>query len=317
MYNEERKKRFIESYTKSEVYIHQCEVFFEKTQVLERKHNIDLCEFDVEQMQEALDYTSGRQINSQTARMTIIKAYSRWCISQGFPNAKESILEVKEVGLYKIKQQMVSSPTHLQLFLDSVYDKESEETTDNVCRCYYWLAFCGLKIEDAIQITKDNIDFENMLIRIRDEEYPLYREALPSIKNCINLSSFKYNHPRYETPLRQPRASSNQLLRMVGTEAGFQNLRNKTSRSTRKALKEGRTQIELSYSRARLSGFFYRIYELEKVGIAPSFTQLAASLMEGKDYKLEKARHTTEGTIRIITNKYKRDYERWKQAFNS
>jgi len=317
MYNEEIKRRFIESYTKSDANRAQCERAFEKTQELEEKYGIDLCEFDVKQMQEAFDLISGRQTNSQLGRFTILKAYSKWCINQGIPNAKESISEISSVSLEKVKRQMVSSPTHLQFFLDSVYEKEDRNTTDNVSRCFYWLAFSGVKIEDAIELTASNIDFTNMLIKVRDEEYPIYREAVPSLRNCINLTAFEYNHPRYSTTLKQVRSSSDQLLRLIGTDATLQGIRDKTSRTTRKAIKEGKTNIELSYSRVRLSGFFYRIYELERIGIKPRFTQLAVALMEGKEYSLEKSRHTVEGTIRIINNRYKKDYERWKQAFYS
>ena len=54
-----------------------------------------------------------------------------------------------------------------------------------------------------------------------------------------------------------------------------------------KAVEEGKTDMQLSFYRVRMSGLFYRIYEMERAGIAPNFSDAALRVMDGKTYSLK------------------------------
>ncbi len=40
-----------------------------------------------------------------------------------------------------------------------------------------------------------NIDWKNMVVRYKDGEYPLYREAIRAFDKCATLSRFRYKSP--------------------------------------------------------------------------------------------------------------------------
>ena len=64
-----------------------------------------------------------------------------------------------------------------------------------------------------------------------------------------------------------------------------------------------------------MSGLFYRVYEMERAGISPNFSEAALRVMDGKTYSL-KGREKLEHKQNRIEKDYMEDYERWKLAFS-
>lgn len=205
MYNAELKSRFVKDYTKSINTANVATTVFEAFEPYETSWNADLCTRDREELQPAIDEILALRSRSQWMSLTILKEYVKWCIAMKVPDACDGMLNIEAAGLAKVRRQMVSSPLHLQRILDEVFDKESEETIDVTYRCYYWMAFGGIKEDDTLLVRASDIDFANMEIVYQDTHVPLYREALPAFHKAAELNSFCYKNPNYSRTITRDR----------------------------------------------------------------------------------------------------------------
>ena len=210
---------------------------------------------------------------------------------------------------------MVSGPLHLQKYLDSIFDPEEEETIDNLYRCYFWMAFGGIDEEDTILIKTEDVDLENMEIRYKSVSVPIYRDALPAFRNAITLNSFLYKHPKYSKLIRRERIPGDTIMRGIKATTKTFTMRTTLSKRNIKAIEEGKTDLQLSFYRVRMSGLFYRTYEIERAGGTVDFSDAALRLMDGKTYSLS-GREKIEHKQRRIERDYFEDYQRWKLAFS-
>ena len=95
-------------------------------------------------------------------------------------------------------------------------------------------------------------------------------------------------------------------------------IRSILSRRSAEAIKEGRTELHLSFYRVWMSGLFYRTYENERAGIRPSFSEAAVDFMSGKEYAINgvNKRIKISHKQNRIERDYMEDYQRWKLAFS-
>ena len=300
MYNEEMKSRFIREYTGSLNTANVATTIFNAMEEYEKSWNADLCTRSSEELQPVITEITGLRSRSKWMALTILKEYVKWCITMKVPGACDGMLQIKTVGLDKVKHQMVSSPLHLQKFLDDVFDPESEETLDNIYRCYFWMAYGGIDEEDTILIQNEQVDFGQMVIYYKTTNIPIYREALPALRNAVSLNSFLYKHPNYSKPVRRDRVPGNTLMRGIRATTKTFTMRTTLSKRNIKAIEDGLTDLQLSFYRVRMSGLFYRVYEMERAGIPTSFSEAALRVMDGN--KIERS--------------YLEDYQRWKLAFS-
>ena len=251
-------------------------------------------------------------------RIIIFQKYVKWCLACRVHGACDGMLQVECAGLDKVKSQMVSNPTMLQAYLDVVCDPESEKTTDNIYRCFYWMAYSGMDEHDILNVKCSDVDFDNMVIRYGGEEYDIYREAIPALRNAATLTEFVYKHPNYppDKKVIRNRALGDTLIRGIRSTTSLAALRVELSRRSKKFIEDGLTDKQLSYYRVYLSGLFYNMKKREEAGIPVDFTGVASRFMEGKTYKLDAGRNTPEAKKRAVVNDYLQDYERWKAAFN-
>ena len=312
MYNEEMKSRFIREYTGSLNTANVATTIFNAMEEYEKSWNADLCTRSSEELQPVITEITGLRSRSKWMALTILKEYVKWCITMKVPGACDGMLQIKTVGLDKVKHQMVSSPLHLQKFLDDVFDPESEETLDNIYRCYFWMAYGGIDEEDTILIQNEQVDFGQMVIYYKTTNIPIYREALPALRNAVSLNSFLYKHPNYSKPVRRDRVPGNTLMRGIRATTKTFTMRTTLSKRNIKAIEDGLTDLQLSFYRVRMSGLFY---EMERAGIPTSFSEAALRVMDGKTYTLH-GREKLEHRQNKIERSYLEDYQRWKLAFS-
>lgn len=314
MYNEEFKTRFVRGYTSSVSTAKVCETVFNACEPFELKWEADLCTKSAEELQPMIDSIVGFRARSKWMRLIILKDYVKWCMGvANVQDACDGMLQINSVGLEKLKQQTIASPLHLQKYLNDICDPESMQTTDNIYRCYYWLAYGGVDEEDILNVKCSDVDFENMVVHYKDTEIPIYREAIPAFKNCVELTRFVYNHPNYTKTVWKDRAEGDTVVRGLRSLLSLKSMRVEISRRAKD--KEKETGIRLSYYRVWISGVFYRVFERELVGEKPNFNGIAAGRMEGKTYKLDSGRNTPEAKKRQLARDYMEDYQRWKLAF--
>ena len=318
MYNEELKTRYIVDSTKSIKTANNIKAVFNATTKYEKELGSDICTMSAQELQPIIDNILGIRSNSKYAQIAILKEYFKWCRLNNYPGAGDGIANITIVGLGKVRKQMVSNPRHLQEYLDALYEKETEETLDNVYRCYLWMAYMGIKEDDALEIKSSDVDLSNMIINHNETEFLIYREALPAFRNAVELKTFNYIHPGYKAKvIKRDRVDGDTILRGVKTGVSKQTIRVVVSNKHLTAEKNGRkgTNQNLSYSRIQLSGLFYSMAELERAGLPISFSSIAVSDTDGKAYSFGERESIKQRQNRKERN-YQRDYEQWKLAFS-
>lgn len=325
MYNAELKEKFISEYTDKESVRRVCVTTFNAIEEHESDWGADLCTRSSEELEPVVGAMLGLRSKSMELRMTIFREYVKWCIKNHVPNVCDGMLHVEIDGVEKMRHQTVKNPRHLQAYLDSICDKENCETTDNTLRCYFWLAYAGMKEEDIIKVTADDVDLSYMVIRFGGYEYPIYREALPCIKNCMVLTRFVFEHPNYDAnkTVYRDRAKGRTLMRGIRAVPSVVSIRAMISRRSRECTTPDdngnvKTDMHLSYYRAWISGLFYRVYEGELAGVTDTkeaFLTVVKDMKKDKVYKLESSRNTQASKHRKLAAEYQRDYERWKMTF--
>lgn len=315
MYNEELKARFIRSYTKSLSTAQHAIVVFNAFEKSERQWGADLCTRPASDLQPIVDSVVGMRYQSRWMAISILKEYCRWCIASQIPGAQNGIDGVCISGLEKIKKQMVSSPLHLQKYLDAVFDPENEETIDNTYRCFYWMAFAGIEEEDCLTMTCDRVDLSSLTIRYDDTHVRIYREAIPAFQNAINLKNFAYKNSNYVNAktIRRDRIDGNAVMKGIKAEPKILTLRPILAGKAKKAIDAGRTDLMLTHYRVWLSGLFFRMYEIERAGEDVDFSEDAIRYVDRRIYADANSRRDRKARIE---REYKEDYQRWKLAFS-
>lgn len=312
MYNKDLKIRFIQCRNKSDSDDKICYLLFRRIEPFEREWNADICTVSVEKLQPVLEVICGNRTGSWS-RLYILKSYCKWCLYEAkVPGACDSIFHIKLAGIEMIKNQMVASPRDLQRCLDRIYKCEDDNTVDNVYRCYFWMAFCGIPESNILNITSNDVDLTNMTIISDEVEYELYRESFASVRKCATIDSFALIHPLHNDVSFKPRGKGNQLLRGFKDLSSIYTLRSSISQD----LNNNKSERAISYNRVWLSGVFYRIHEDEVVTGIPRFDGYLDDFMRGKDYKLGPGRSSLQTVRKEKLNIVSQSYNRWKIAFN-
>lgn len=303
MYNGDRKTAFIEETRSSSDF---GKSVFRTTEPYEQKAGQDLCELPMEVLQEIANSHFGSRTRTMDSTIAFLRSYVTWCKEKGYP-ACDGIYSVQTQMDEKMKRYMIASPKHLQTVLDKVFSPVEEETVDCIYRCYLWMAFAGLEEPETIEVKVDEVDFGAMLIEHGGKSFELYREAIPAFRMACEATEFKYQHPRYtQTRSRFP---GEYLMRGIRSEQ----VKSTTVRSIiQKAFKAG--EVELTYSKIRMSGVFYRAYEAERMGEEVNFDGLIAEhiIKMGSTYH----RNYTRGKVaNLLKRDFFDDYACWKAAF--
>ena len=327
MYNEEVKQRFIKEFNSSLSRRKTTMDVFNLLEPYEENWGSDFCTRSKSEIQPVIGEIVGFRTKSQSTRVSILKSYVRWCIENRVEGACDELLSIKtnEIGLEKLKRQMVASPQHLQRYLNCLFDKDSEETVGCVYRCFYWLAYGGMREEDVLNVTTSDVDLQRMVVRYNGYEYPIYREAVPAFTNCVRLKEFRYKNSNYvfERSSFRERASGDMLLRGFGESESLNAFRVEMSRKARlqkfradKDMNDKSLDLKLSFYRVWLSGLFYRTYENERAGMPVDFSTASKFFTEGKNYKLDSGRNTILAKQRKVAREYLEDYNRWKEVYS-
>lgn len=310
IYNPELKNRFLEDNQFTPHLLKKYRSIFSQLYDFEVKYDKDVCLIDdVVILQEIFNNMSGVTSNSIYTAKTCLKRYCVWCVNHDIDGAVNIVDNLKIENVDKFKSTMIKNPFYLQEFLDDVFDKEDENTIDNVYRCIYWLAYAGLGNDDIVLIKSDDVDFDTMSVVYNKESYPLYGEGVRAFKKCLYLTQFKVIHPRYE--IQCDRVVGNQLLRGVRSDLYISTAKTAISRK----LSSGHSFVKLTIDKARTSGFYYRLYEQEKYGVPIEFRTIAKKQMSQKEHNFN-SKYTWNRVESTMASRLKDDYYKWKAAFN-
>ena len=315
MYNETQKRKFILAYTKSANTASMAETVFNVTEEFEQKWDADICTKDMDDLLPAITKVACLRIRSNDIRYSVLKTYGRWCREQGIDGALDALenIDIRKVGFDKIREQTVRDPNNLQEYLNVICEREDRQATDNIVRCYCWLAYSGVEEEDIIKIKCSDVDLDNMIVHYESGiwQIKIYDEAFAAFKNCVELDKFLFINPRFET--YRERVPGDTLVRGVNDLPTTSSMRVELSRKAKRHDEE--LNVKLSYKRIRMSGIFYRTLMDEKNGIEPNFKTLVHYERKGKKYNLSNSRNTQSSKLMELERNYLSDYERWKVAW--
>lgn len=314
MYNEELKKEYINSYTSNPETAKHCAYAFNAIEKFEIKHGADICTFKKDELMPALRTVAGIRKNTTSSKVFILKRYIKWCYyTKKVPGSRLDMLEIKDVTSDNIREEMVANPQDLSYKLSKIFGRDEDIKGDisNIYKAFYWLSYAGMSDEDILLLTDDDVNIKEMVVEYGGKSYPLYPEALPSIVQCMEQTSFSFRHSNYDSNPKE-RAEGNLLLRGYRTHT-VKSMRVALSRATKKKMDDN-NPIKLSYSRVRLSGIFYWAYRKETKGILPDFELEAKQLVESKGYD-DTPKMSLAKRQRKVAREYLNDYFQWKNAF--
>ena len=319
LYNEQQKLNFINEATSMDNSARTMMSVFYASAPFEEKWGADICTRTEEELAPVLDVICGISSNSRYARLSVLRQYAKWAVMCGIPGAKNEVGNIDRVGVTRVSETSIRSPEHLQYCLDLFFSPESEETTEDTFRCFFWLAYGGMP-EDVIHtVTAEDVDFENMLVRKGDFVAVLYRQALPAVRNCVRLKQMRYKNNAYVNvgSIYRDRIDDPSILRGVRGKSGVLNMRTQISRKLRVVQEENGNIPEsecLTYWRVWRSGVFYRIFEKEMAGMEPDFLAVARASDRGRRTMAGGTKTESKTMIRKIASDFENDYARWKNV---
>ena len=323
MYNEEQKWSFIHDYTSNEGVANSCRNLFEIIEPLERELDLDICQVkDANKIHDFLDGNVGMRLRSISVRLSTLRAYCRWCQNNGVKDATSTLLDVKITPRDRLAETRVGSPEQLEQFLNALFDNEEELTYDIVLRCYCWLGFMGVQEDRVEHILSKDVDLKNLKVVVDGKDYGIYLvyndddvicNAATCFRKCKDMDAFRYFHPLYNEIIWRQRVDGPQLLRGIKSGPRCDRLRETLSRANTKAIKEGRTQLRLTYQRLWLCGLFYQTYLKELQGETIDFRNIAIAILENRNEKNDESR---KSWIAHNTVEFKRDYISWKELYD-
>lgn len=319
MYNEDLKHEFIRQTAKNtDLY----RATFRASAPFEQAAGKDLCMMTAEEAAPIADALCRSKLRGDPRIRTLraISDYYNWCFSNGVEGALPNPdLDRGALSDAVGKEFIIRSPAHLQRCMDAVFDPESEETIDNVYRCYLWAVYGGLEHDNAVVLKAENIDLHSLSAESLGQGCVLYPEALPSFRNCMQLRSFRYKHPHYSNVILKERIDSDYILR--GTRGNAENV-GKSLRSdmNRRINKSGGASVKLNNTTVWFSGLYYRMYCDELAyGERPNMITFVLSTPQGK--------RATENNPQIKTDlkqiiydmafQLGKDYDNWKKAIQN
>lgn len=315
MYNTAQKEQFIREYSTKISVRTQAKQLFDLFEPYEERWGGDLCTQDIGELQAAFDKLTGFRETSRNAPRTILKRYAQWCIDKDVPEATDSAMHLDCNSIGTLKNRMVRNPRHLQSIFDIICEPENEQTSDNDIRTYYWMAYAGMEASDILTVKSSDVDFEKMVVSHNGIDYPIYREAIPSIRNCVKLTEFRYKHPNYpDKIIWKDRVAGDVLIRGIRSIPTVSTMQVELSRRLKKANDEGKTEMKLSYFRIWLSGIFYRMLEDELAGFPVDFSSFVDNKLGEFQYSVREGGNTQECKRRQLALSYQNDYERWKHT---
>ena len=315
MFNQLQKTRFIEEYTASISSRKKAAVLFERFAPIEEAKGTDIITFDDRDLTAALETVLvGYRRGSLSSPMRLLKQYYQWCVDNFVTGVSDAITRVtpdfQEVE--QMSRSSVRNPAHLNVLLDRVFDPEEYGTADEILRGYLWAAFIGIP-EDLTEIlTEGDVDPNGMSVLAGGVLYPTYREGIQSLLFCRNATVIRRLHPlggHGVTYIDKPRAPGNLLFRTSGDGMVDMvgHLRTRVAKRVGSARERGIIDVRLAYNRVRMSGQFYRAYEMENAGLEPNIHDIeVANRKPDTDY--------TEKAATVRRSEIKRDYNIWKKT---
>lgn len=301
MHNREEKMAFLEEKEVRDIE----RIALNAVGKAEERYGKDVSLFSVEEIQAMFDTDFNANKTYRAKAYSIIRDYISWRKSKGYDVA-DSIDFVDLDNTKIIRKTMVSSPKHLNMVMDSVFEPVSKKSFDCLLRCCWWMAFFGMKSnEDVAYIKTKDVDLSKMVIVHNGKYYEMYKESLSAFKVACEEESLWFTRSDTGGNERK-RIQSDYLMRSFRRET-------LSTGSFKRFIKRRYPEKGLTYDKIYWSGVFYRAFELERMGIKVDFRDEAISELEGSEITNLSER---KAKARMIRTRIKKRYNDWKKAFS-
>lgn len=316
MYNETLKVRFLEEQDVRDATRGKMRATFDIIAPYEEECGGDICRLPADQVNYILNNMKHIRYWSTVSMVNHIRRYMKWCCDNGVPGATDVWKNIDVRTFNRMRDVTVASPEQLQEYLDTVFLKEEEETVDITYRCYFWLAYSGVKEEDIYDVKASDLDFDLGYLNYKGHRYELYGSGLKALRMAAEYSYFKYENGMSSDPVRKPRprVDGTSILRGFRSQRSSLSTRAITSRKVSEAYNTGAAKKRMGYTSTWTSGVFYRTYQRELRGFGVTFDPTAVDIL----LKTHKFKSDTDMLKRRRNILYglRVDYDRWKKAWN-
>lgn len=313
MYNEAQKIKFIKDTAKSIKSAESMEYMFNRCEKYEILWNKDVCCASDVEIQQLINNIAGFRTSSTSLYLKYLRRYISWCTNHGVEGTRNKIRNIDTDDLSRFRRAYVANPTHLQYYLDLIFDPEDDMTVDNVYRSYFWVAFSGILEKDLTTINRSDIDFYTMSILHNGDRFPIYRDGIKALRNASTLDGFLYKHPNYSNDVLRKRVDDYTLLSGIRGVPSVETFRSQVRAKILKSAKGDEISVAISYDRVRLSGIFYRVYQCEQAFMQ---TDLSDEINRRVRENILSGGNMKESVYRYQVNaRLNSDYDKWKRAF--
>lgn len=312
MFNEERKNNFLGQLGVDD---RPYRSLFRVTEPHEVEKNFDLAEFSLEEFTQVLADGLGLTQSSLRISEQRINKYLAWCRIQGYPTTVVGDIDVKPDKSKAIHQSMVGSPEDLSLRMDKIFHDRTLATVDCLYRCYLWMLFMGFEKEEPQLVKTTEVDLTSFIIKHENAQYQIPPTALVDFMYVVNAQEFIHGKSiKKGNNTTGRRIESPYLLRGLRTEQlSYDTLQRQVTNLQRK---KNITGDKLIPKQIRISGFFWRAYQVDKAGGLPQLEPLIEEVFDGTVFANDPNSKPAKDYWRYLQLKYSQDYNAWKQAFN-
>lgn len=315
-YNPDIKNAFLDfkRETMKKQSIYQYERLFAIFEQDEKRYGTDFCNFNYDTLMNVFSRRLSQSKTSKDTQLSLMRGYIAWCIAERIKKTDENpikAIKAKDIDTsVQVRKQFIGSPEQLQEILDKLLASEKDEAVDVMYRMVVWLLYYGFNEKEILELEKDDVDFDNNLIKSHDGSkevimIPILKEI---IKNVINIDSV-YRNSFYGNPIKLDLVDDNKLFRKIKRKDSANNvtiLRSRLSLLSRKYSDENYEMISLSSKRLWVSGIFYRLYGREK----------RKEVLTDDDFKYDVNLESSKKNIAARISYNKKDYENWKKAYD-
>lgn len=214
-YNQDKKERFIYEYyiiprvndlssaKDSEEVLDESKVLqnanyrmpFKKTSVYENKFGKDISEMTRDEYITTLTGLSANKVSILKRKLGMIKAYLKWCMSNGETNNIEELLTVNESDLNRVgyyRYTMFRDAEKLNRWLDAIFPPVNDFSYRNYCRLFDLLLFDGISQYQIIELKNENIDYDNGICNYEGRSYILSEYTIKLLRVLKEKLSASY-----------------------------------------------------------------------------------------------------------------------------
>lgn len=306
MFNEERKLKFISSYTKDDVREKYFVNFFERLdKKVESYFNKDFCELSHEDSINGISMLNSRNSSTIYFNIVTLRDYNKWCFLNGYTDSQTALEGVSSEDINRdIEEMMIKSPEHLREILDSIPEiNKVDVTMDTITKLYLSLIYNGLTEIEALELKSSDTDIKNNIIYLDGLPIKMYDVTKKYLKLVSDASELAVQ--RRNTIMYQPFEKNGRVIKLQEHKNRKSLLKNRIVALNKKYKKYSHIELTMSTKRIYDSGIFYRIYLLEQSN------QEVDGAVIAQQFKINKNKLLNSSYLKRVAD-IKKDYDEWK-----